>query len=481
MQDLPENSAVKPKPTNLDVDLSQKKIIQLEDKELPQMVDWFSPILLVKVGIRTVLSKTIGDYADQRPMQASADDPDNEAELWGRHDFRDVTPQNSDGTNNGKSLKFDADGALWVDFIADLGDGFEATYAMAYMMAKNKLEVAGVSHEEAPGGLPGGELLILGGDLAYPDATIKEYNDRCIDPYSAAFRMKPNEEPKRKLFFIAGNHDWYDGLAAFTSVFCAARGRFAKGKGKKIGGWQCEQRRSYFALGLPNKWWIWGIDLALNVTIDDAQKDYFQMMSSQTKPDEKVIIILHAPLWQVKGDMKYLHEISELARNKGAEVVAVLAGDLHFYSRYHTQSERLDMQLITSGGGGAFAHPTHQEPTKKKIKWPLPKEQSLLPRVDADYVDTSVSATAENECAPGDERCLFDAPEELDFRAPSSHFYPSRMKSRFLSLKNFGLPFRNRGMAIFLGVVYMLYAWVFQITVADPTVAIKVRFVLVEC
>ena len=53
-------------------------------------------------------------------------------------------------------------------------------------------------------------------------------------------------------------------------------------------------------------------------------------------------------------DMTHLHEISELARNRGAEIVAVLAGDLHFYSRYHGQSDQLDPQPIPSGGGGAI-------------------------------------------------------------------------------------------------------------------------------
>ena len=493
MQDNTGNPGEAPRPSDDDVQRSKAKIEALRERELPQMVDWFDPLLLVKVGIRTVLSKTIGDYADQRPMQAAHDDPDDENVLCQRHDYRNTRPNLygvSPGQDPNKTLRFDADGALWVDFIADLGDGFEATYAMAYLMAKSKLDVAGIPKDEAPDGLPAGEFLIFGGDLAYPDATIKEYNDRCVTPYNNAFQMKEMETPKRKLYFISGNHDWYDGLAAFTSVFCAARDRFSKGKGKKIGGWQCEQRRSYFALGLPYGWWVWGIDLALNVTIDDAQKDYFEMMSQRTKPGEKVIIILHAPLWQLNEDMTHLHDISELARNRGAEVVAVLAGDLHFYSRYHTQSEKLDLQLITSGGGGAFAHPTHQEPLKLKVVWPLPKDNLALPHREADYVDTQISFSAEQEYTadytalpPASDpqtqppveaaaRRLFDPTHEHNFKAPA-HFYPTRLKSRFLSLKNLWLPFHNRRLAIFLGVVYMLYAWVFQITVVDPTVAIK--------
>jgi uncharacterized protein YecT (DUF1311 family) len=42
-----------------------------------------------------------------------------------------------------------------------------------------------------------------------------------------------------------------------------------------------------------------------------------------------------------------------------------------------------------------------------------------------------------------------------------------------LALKNIFLPLHNLRFALFVGVVYMVYAWVFQIAVADPTVAIK--------
>jgi Calcineurin-like phosphoesterase len=480
--------------TTDDATTSQNIIEKLSTRRLPQMVDWLSPSVLAKVGIRQVISQAIGSYADQRPMQAAADHAADEDALWQRHDYRQVYPHapnaglGEDGRwklnpakegDSVKSLKFDADGALWVDFIADLGDGFEATYAMAYLLAKSRLFVADMPANEAPNGLPAGDILIFGGDLAYPDATVEGYNDRCITPYNAAFQMKEKQEPQRKLFFISGNHDWYDGLAAFTSVFCAARDRFSMGRGKKIGGWQCEQRRSYFALGLPGlkpnaagDWWIWGIDHALNDSIDDAQKDYFELMSRQTKRGDKVIIILHAPVWQQDRDCAHLHMISELARNYGAEVVAVIAGDLHFYSRYHTQTPKLDLQVIVSGGGGAFAHPTHQEPLSRKVPWTLPKAPAPLPHTERDFQKEMVPTTARDEPALTTLRRAFEDPEHLDFHT-REHFYPSRLKSRMLSLRNLWLPFHNRGMAMCIGAVYFLYAWMFQVSVADPLIAIR--------
>jgi Calcineurin-like phosphoesterase len=465
-------------PSPEDLERSRKKIIELRKGRLPQMVDWFDPSVLGTVAVRNLISATIGDYADQRPMQAATDEV-GDAALASRHDYSKVIPGNegvqlvdgrwcvSDGATT-KSLSFDEDNALWVDFIADLGDGFEATYAMAYLLAQPAIPVdikdANGKRTNLP--LPAGEILILGGDLAYPNATVTEYNDRCIDPYDAAFQLKDGETPKRKLFFIAGNHDWYDGLGAFTSVFCAARDRFAHGKGKKIGGWQCEQRRSYFALALPHGWWFWGVDLALNETVDDAQKNYFELMSEQTGPGDKIIIILHAPVWQTNANSP-LHAISQWARNKGAEVVAVLAGDLHFYSRYRSQSKDLDLQLITSGGGGAFAHPTHQLSRTMKVHWTLPKRPEQLPHAGTgDYRDTVITATAADPPV-----AAFHLPSPHDFHAP--HIYPSRTRSTLLAFRNLWLPLHNRRFAIFLGLIYMIFAWVFQTATADPTDAIK--------
>ena len=58
-----------------------------------------------------------------------------------------------------------------------------------------------------------------------------------------AFPVTPNLDkleargPKRELFFIAGNHDWYDGLSAFSHQFCyegTASAAGAAGSGEAI-------------------------------------------------------------------------------------------------------------------------------------------------------------------------------------------------------------------------------------------------------
>ncbi len=328
-----------------------KQIIErLRAGQLPQMVDWFDPQLLAKVGIRSVLSATIGSYTDQRLIQA-ATDLTTEDELKSRYDYSETGSPPS-------ALAPDSSGAVWVDYIADLGDGFEPTYAMAYMLAADSLKVEGAEED-----LPAGGLLVMGGDQVYPDATKQEYQDRLRDPYDWAFST---EKPQRKVFAVPGNHDWYDGLASFSALFCSARDRISGGLGAQLGGWRCHQHRSYFAIKLPHNWWIWGPDIQLADNLDDSQRDYFDLMADQTHPGDKIILCIAEPSW-LHQNYDNLHEISMLARKNGAKVMAVLAGDWHHYSRY--TCDKLGMQFITCGGGGAFAHATHGLKKRISLNW----------------------------------------------------------------------------------------------------------------
>jgi hypothetical protein len=130
-------------------------IARLRRGDLPQMVDWFDPGLLAKVGVRSVISATLGAYTDQRLTQAATDNV-KESELKGRYDY-------SSTGNPRHAIEPDETGSVWVDYIADLGDGFESTYAMAYLLAGDQLKVAGDANP-----LPAGKLLVMGGDQVYP-------------------------------------------------------------------------------------------------------------------------------------------------------------------------------------------------------------------------------------------------------------------------------------------------------------------------
>ncbi|MEY9590865.1 hypothetical protein ABIA06_003156 [Bradyrhizobium yuanmingense] len=55
----------------------------------------------------------------------------------------------------------DKDDALWIDFVADLGDRFDATFAIASLLSQEQLKIDEKS-------LPRGQLLVMGGDEVYP-------------------------------------------------------------------------------------------------------------------------------------------------------------------------------------------------------------------------------------------------------------------------------------------------------------------------
>ena len=53
---------------------------------------------------------------------------------------------------------------LWFDFIADTGDGGNSTYAIARLLAQPSLVI---KSDDSRLTFPRGELLLIGGDLAY--------------------------------------------------------------------------------------------------------------------------------------------------------------------------------------------------------------------------------------------------------------------------------------------------------------------------
>ncbi|NOU06837.1 MAG: hypothetical protein HOO99_11710 [Hyphomicrobiaceae bacterium] len=459
------------------------------------MVDWFDPGLLAKVGVREVISSTLGSYTDQRLIQASTDNA-SEERLKHRYNYSGVGVNTSgDKPAPSQAIAADANGAVWVDYIADLGDGFEATYAMAYLLAADELQVKG---ESSP--LPAGQLLIMGGDQVYPDATKQEYSNRLRDPYDWAFSTT---DPKRRLFAIPGNHDWYDGLSAFSALFCSARDRISKGLGTQIGGWRCHQHRSYFAIQLPHNWWIWGPDIQLVDNLDDSQRDYFDLMADLTKPGDNIILCLAEPSW-LHRNYDNMHEISMLARKNGAKVCAIIAGDWHHYSRY--TSDKLGIQFITAGGGGAFAHATHGLKDRIALNWATPTkavgtvagkadtdafnrlEKGTVGAAGRDFTQNPAATTpvasssaahvapepkpmTDTDAGPGGIGRRAKAVRKEDIKSAAyecraQSIYPPKLTSRLLCLNNLALPFRNRPFTYLVGLIYFMFAWAF--VVADP-------------
>ncbi len=318
-----------------------------DSKEYRYMVHWFSPAVLVKTLEKVLPSTLFARYADRRLVHAALDSPIDEEKL---------VEERCGGPGGICGEKDQAE--IWVDYVADLGDGFDSTYAIAYLIGHRSIQVDGLI-------LPRADCLVMGGDEVYPDASREDYHNRMQRPYRAAFpRTERADSCHPPVFLIPGNHDWYDGLTLFLAKFCNGL------KDNFLGSWLASQRRSYFAVHLGQNWWLWGFDSQLDEDIDTPQSDYFHAVARKMEPNAKVIICASVPTWlganfdetNKEGQDRFykgIDFVGNIVREEcqGAKIPLVLSGDLHHYSRY--VAKETGTHFITAGGGGAFLHPTH--------------------------------------------------------------------------------------------------------------------------
>jgi hypothetical protein len=294
-------------------------------------VRWLDPGILARAGVEVAVSSTFGKFADKREIQ----------------------------TQGQAAFDYSTEKELWIDYLSDTGDGWAGTQTMAWLLAQPSLPFDDSE-------LPRGKVLLLGGDQVYPTATTDAYEDRFKGPFAAALpRSDPGQEPD--MFATPGNHDWYDGLVAFLRLFCTSGW---------IGGWRTRQCRSYFALKLPNRWWIWAIDIQLDTYIDDVQLKHFRDLG--IGPGDKVILLTAKPSWvaAVQGRVeppswRFLSYFEErMVRGTGARLVLTITGDRHHYARYEPEGEGADAAptRITAGGGGAYLSATHTLPPELLLK-----------------------------------------------------------------------------------------------------------------
>jgi hypothetical protein len=382
------------------------------------MVNWFDPLQLIRTGINALLSGIFGAYADKRELQAA---------------LQQSQPYVGKAALQLTRLRSYTDSEeIWIDYIADLGDGWDSTYTMAWLISRQQLILQQKDpNNRTPIATQRGRLLIMGGDQVYPTAKREEYQNRLVGPYKSALPCVLDDTPPH-LFAIPGNHDWYDGLTAFTRLFCQQRW---------IGGWQTQQSRSYFAIKLPYRWWLWGIDIQLDADIDKPQLDYFKSIAAEHMREggHRIILCTAKPSWvYASQNEEAYHNLDyferKTIREYGNRLVLTLSGDLHHYSRYQEQDG--PEQKITAGGGGAYLYGTHQLPEAlvlqvSKVKTPAPEE-------------------IVNEQ---------DVTQKKYLRAAT---FPDTKTSRRLALGAMLFPFKNYQFSLFIGFFYLLFAWIVQ-------------------
>jgi hypothetical protein len=311
-------------------------------KKAKPRVCWYEPIQLIRTGRLVAIATIFGQHADPRLVEGiTRDDRRPKGELgiapFGPHDY------------SGYQAPF------WIDYVSDTGDGWDATYTVAYHVAQDELTLAvgEVPKSDERRRTQRGNILVFGGDEVYPTASLEAYETRLVLPYEHAFPEQRAEGPLKSaphVFAIPGNHDWYDSLVSFTRLFCSRR-RFA--------GWEARQQRSYFALKLPKGWWLIGTDLQLGSDIDGPQYAFFQEVEKLIGPDEHIILCHAEPNWINEtiypNDYAY-RSIRELEELFGDRVKLFLAGDYHHYTRHENTA---GVQKIVAGGGGAFLHLTN--------------------------------------------------------------------------------------------------------------------------
>lgn len=298
---------------------------------------------------------------------------------------------------------------FWFDYIADTGDSPRAVYELARLCLSD-LSVHGAA-EPGPTGervvkpagpnargavLPRGEFLFVGGDSAYHVADLRTLTERFQQPVAWAAKALSRERgapiPRRPIFAIPGNHDYYDALDGFNRQFRqpAKRSKIEGGERKRraqlnLPGFVRRQQASYVALELPFGWTLLGLDTQAGKA-DFRQLAFFAEQLSRSGR-ERLIVTTPEPLTvygapiphdaEILRTMEALGLPCPLAAEEGDRGVVLpgacrldLAGDLHHYSRtggatvagVHNPDGHQQIPnyaSVVSGLGGAFLHPTH--------------------------------------------------------------------------------------------------------------------------
>lgn len=301
----------------------------------PWMTAWYSPALLIKIGVQVLVSIIFGRHADQRGIQALT----KPARV---HDYSNRTTDRS---------------GFWFSYMADCGDGWDSSYSVAYAITR-PIHTGGLlwGGEVLPEGsevLPEGSLLIFGGDQVYPTASREAYLRRFIAPFEAAW-SDGRARGHLDVFAVPGNHDYYDSLRAFSRVFLSTQTFVCA---------DTVQNRSYFACKLPHGWWLLGTDVQLGSDIDPDQVAFFSALDF--KDDDRIILCTPEPHWLYpkRADADVIESLPTALETLETDVLnrkvsVYIAGDVHHYMRYASEDNKV--HKITAGGGGAFLHPTHR-------------------------------------------------------------------------------------------------------------------------
>ncbi len=282
----------------------------------------------------------------------------------------------------GKTLVENLGRDLWIDFVADTGDDAAVSARVADILTQ-PYALPDPEQPEKSLVAPRGDLLIFGGDTAYPVATGEEINNRVIVPFNRVLQAR-DDGRERVLLGIPGNHDWYDGLDGFARMFrgrldqeerpqpsvvriqrhtieryadfakeFVRGGQISKPKTLDLVGYRPVQSASYFALPLSPQIAIFGVDRQLK-QVDFRQRHFFVDFHYQN-PKARPLVLVPDPVYKFgEPSLTGIDMIRSLELDLDREPHLILSGDIHHYERTH----RGPTTHVIAGGGGAFLHPS---------------------------------------------------------------------------------------------------------------------------
>ncbi len=144
-------------------------------------VSWFDTRQLAATAMKSLAATIVGPMTGRREIMAALAPAVEE--------ISEYTP--------------DSTGALWLDYIADTGDGWNATHSVMWLAGRDGLALSpdgrptpqpipssgfqeGIPSIDGAIPLPHGKVLILGGDQVYPTASAANYKARFSDVMRSA-------------------------------------------------------------------------------------------------------------------------------------------------------------------------------------------------------------------------------------------------------------------------------------------------------
>jgi hypothetical protein len=310
------------------------------------------------------------------------------------------------GTSAGDTLTDGVGRDVYIDYVADTGDDVAVSRAVAALVFA-PYELPDPDHPGDVLTVPRGDILLFGGDTAYPVATAQEILNRVIVPWNQVLQALPADGRPRVLLGIPGNHDWYDGLDGFSRMFrrrsqdgavrppvvgvshriagnvTAWAREFVRGGAVEkprdliLQGYTPVQSASYFALRLAPGIELLAVDRQL--TVLDPQQGQFLGNHYRAHPDSATLLVMPDPVFAFGDPAKPgVQVIAKLNLDLDHRETFVLTGDLHHYERL----EGGKALHVIAGGGGAFVHPARIArggPTPRKV-WPSAAQSRRLLR-----------------------------------------------------------------------------------------------------